>query len=49
MSIKSPNFILVDFVAEAAAAEEIDRDVYDMGRQTEDYDNGDPEGYEVDD
>jgi hypothetical protein len=40
---------LGDFVAEAAAAEEIERDVYDMGRQTDDYDNGDPEGYEVDD
>ncbi len=42
------DLFLGDFVAEAAAAEEIDRDVYDMGRQTEDYDNGDPEGYEVD-
>lgn len=43
------DLFLGDFVAEAAAAEEIDRDVYDMGRQTDDYDNGDPEGYEVDD
>jgi len=40
---------LDDFVGEAAAAEAIDRDVYDMSGQTEDYDNGDPEGYEVDD
>ena len=40
---------LDDFVGEAAAAEAIDRDVYDMSRQTEDYDNGDPEGYEADD
>ena len=38
---------LDDFVGEAAAAEAIDRDVYDMSGQTEDYDNGDPEGYEV--
>ena len=42
------DLFLGDFAAEAAAAEEIDRDVYDMGHQTEDYDNGDPEGYEVD-
>lgn len=40
---------LDDFAADAATAEAIDRDVYDMGGQTEDYDNGDPEGYEVND
>jgi hypothetical protein len=43
------DLFLDDFAGEAAAAEAIDRDVYDMSGQTEDYDNGDPEGYEVDD
>jgi hypothetical protein len=43
------DLFLDDFVGEAASAEAIDRDVYDMTGQTEDYDNGDPEGYEVDD
>ena len=41
------DLFLGDFAAEAAAAEEIDRDVYDMGHMTEDYENGDPEGYEA--
>jgi hypothetical protein len=37
-----------DFAAEDAANQDIDRDAYDMGHQTEDYDDGDPEGWEAD-
>jgi hypothetical protein len=37
-----------DFAAETADAEDIDRDAYDMGHQMEDYDDGDPEGWEAD-